>query len=442
MIKVKLFCLITLFFLFIASCTENPSIVSKSKIPEVKIGNQIWMLKNLDVQHFKNGDLILECKTAEEWKKASENKTPAWCYYDFAVFNGKKYGKLYNWYAVNDKRGLAPDGWYVPLKEEWEILINYLGESDASFKLKDKSSWRSNSGSNEVSFSALPGGSQPRDNMECGYIGNYWTNSEHEYFNDIEFPFAYNITLTKEDKVEFGFTNKSYGFSVRCIKGKSKSNFNKSLTSSKDNNSSLKSDFDQDGVFDDDDKCPTYAGPLANSGCPFNKDLDNDGVANEIDYCPREYGIASNNGCPHNSNNSNLNIDFVKTNPNEKGENPFGTRGFGGRGTGGFGPATGPDDNKDGDGTTCSSTPTNLNSIINQLENTVIVTKPTSAIVTIKIKADGSVNSVSISGLSGAQASVERKIKEVISKTTCTPCNGKNKNSRSYTFSKIVLKQD
>ena len=63
MIKVKLFCLITLFFLFIASCTENPSIVSKSKIPEVKIGNQIWMLKNLDVQHFKNGDLILDRKS-------------------------------------------------------------------------------------------------------------------------------------------------------------------------------------------------------------------------------------------------------------------------------------------------------------------------------------------------------------------------------------------
>lgn len=130
--------------------------------------------------------------------------------------------------------------------------------------------------------------------------------------------------------------------------------------------------------------------------------------------------------------------------PNGKGEgdNPFGKDGFGGRNTGIFGPATGPDDNNDGDGTTCSSTPTNLNSIINQLKNNVVVTKPTSATVTIKIKADGSVSSVSVSGLGGAEASVERKIKEVISKTTCTPCNGKNKNSRTYTFPKIVLKQD
>jgi hypothetical protein len=131
-----------------------------------------------------------------------------------------------------------------------------------------------------------------------------------------------------------------------------------------------------------------------------------------------------------------------KPNGNGEGDNPFGTGGFGGKGTGGFGPATGPNDDGKGDGTTCSSTPTNLNSIINQLKNNVIVTKPTSAIVTIKIKADGSVSSVTVTGLGGAEASVERKIKEVISKSTCPPCNGKNKNSRTYTFSKIILKQD
>jgi hypothetical protein len=141
-------------------------------------------------------------------------------------------------------------------------------------------------------------------------------------------------------------------------------------------------------------------------------------------------------------NSSTSTTQTGKPNGKGEGDNPFGKDGFGGKNTGLFGPATGPVDDGKGDGTTCSSTPTNLNSIINQLKNNVIVTKPTSATVTIKIKSDGSVSSVTVTGLGGAEASVERKIKEVISKSSCPPCNGKNKNSRSYTFSKIVLKQD
>jgi hypothetical protein len=130
-------------------------------------------------------------------------------------------------------------------------------------------------------------------------------------------------------------------------------------------------------------------------------------------------------------------------NPNGKGEgdNPFGKGGLGGTGTGGFGNDTGPNDNGEGDGTTCDSKPINYNSIVNLLENNVIVTKPTSATVTIKIKADGSVSSVTVTGLGGSEASVQKKIKEIVQKSQCTKCNGKNKNSRSYTFPKIVLKQ-
>lgn len=131
-----------------------------------------------------------------------------------------------------------------------------------------------------------------------------------------------------------------------------------------------------------------------------------------------------------------------KPNGTGEGDNPFGTGGFGGKGSGGFGNDDGSIDDGKGDGTTCDNTPTNLNTIINLLKNNVPVTKPTSANVTIKIKADGSVSSVSVSGLGGAEASVERKIKEIVSKSLCTKCNGKNKNSRSYTFPKIVLKQD
>ena len=131
-----------------------------------------------------------------------------------------------------------------------------------------------------------------------------------------------------------------------------------------------------------------------------------------------------------------------KPNGPGEGDNPFGTGGLGGTGTGGFGNDTGPNDNGEGDGTSCDNTPTNLNSIVNLLKNNVPVTKPTSATVSIKIKADGSVSSVSVTGLGGAEASVERKIKEIVMKSQCSKCNGKNKNSRIYTFSKIVLKQE
>ena len=125
-----------------------------------------------------------------------------------------------------------------------------------------------------------------------------------------------------------------------------------------------------------------------------------------------------------------------------EGDNPFGKGGFGGTGTGGFGPATGPDNSDEGDGTTCSSMPTNLNSIINLLQNSVPVTKPTSSNVTISIRPDGSVSTVKVSGLGGAEASVEKKIIEIVKKSQCQKCNGKNKNSRTYTFPKILLIQD
>jgi uncharacterized protein (TIGR02145 family) len=91
---------------------------------EVKIGNQIWMKKNLDVGKFRNGDPIQEVKSEEDWIRADSLKFPAWCYVDFDSETNKTYGKLYNWYAVNDPRGLAPAGWRIPNKQDWINLID------------------------------------------------------------------------------------------------------------------------------------------------------------------------------------------------------------------------------------------------------------------------------------------------------------------------------
>lgn len=80
----------------------------------VKIGNAEWMIQNLNLAYFRNGDPIPQAKTDAEWISAGENEQPAWCYYENDPENGKIYGKLYNYYAVNDSRGLAPEGWRIP----------------------------------------------------------------------------------------------------------------------------------------------------------------------------------------------------------------------------------------------------------------------------------------------------------------------------------------
>ena len=92
----------------------------------VIIGEQEWMDENLNVEHFQNGDIILEAQTSEEWKEAAEKEQPAWCYNDNNLSNCEKYGKLYNWHAVHDPRGIAPKGWRVPTDDDWDDLTFFL----------------------------------------------------------------------------------------------------------------------------------------------------------------------------------------------------------------------------------------------------------------------------------------------------------------------------
>ncbi|HEY5593058.1 MAG TPA: FISUMP domain-containing protein [Paludibacter sp.] len=83
----------------------------------VKIGTQTWMATELNTATFRNGDVILLATTKKGWKTAGKEKKPAMV------------NNLYNWYAVNDHRGIAPKGWHVPTMKEWDILIDFLGET-------------------------------------------------------------------------------------------------------------------------------------------------------------------------------------------------------------------------------------------------------------------------------------------------------------------------
>jgi uncharacterized protein (TIGR02145 family) len=144
------------------------------------------MAENLNVDKFRNGDPRPEAKTEEEWKRAGENKQPAWCYYNNNPANSKKYGKLYNWYAVNDLRGLAPEGYHIPTDAEWTTLTNYLGgESEAGTKMKSTQGWKDGgNGTNSSKFSGLPGGFRYRSGLFSTNGGNgiWWSSTE--YRND------------------------------------------------------------------------------------------------------------------------------------------------------------------------------------------------------------------------------------------------------------------
>ncbi len=197
--------------------TSNHSSVINTNYKSVKIGNQIWMTENLNVDRFRNGDLIPEAKTVDEWELAGENKQPAWCYYNNDPVNGEKYGKLYNWYAVNDSRGLAPAGYHIPSDSEWTTLTTYLGGEDiATSKLKSNSGWNENgNGTNSTGFSGLPGGF--RNNYgtfnSIGFSGYWWSSTENDT-NDAWYRSLYCIygNVGRDDSL------KQDGFSVRCLK--------------------------------------------------------------------------------------------------------------------------------------------------------------------------------------------------------------------------------
>ncbi len=131
------------------------------KDPEnVKIGSQVWTSENLNVEQFRNMDSIQEAKNIDEWKQALNEGKPAWCYYEFNEASGLVYGKFYNWYAVNDPRGLAPKGWHIPEYQEWESLFNTVGLNLAWDKMVDATGWMKGMSktSNETGFSVLGGG--------------------------------------------------------------------------------------------------------------------------------------------------------------------------------------------------------------------------------------------------------------------------------------------
>jgi uncharacterized protein (TIGR02145 family) len=213
----------------------------------VKIGSQVWMAENLGSQYFRNGDIIPQAKTKEEWFKASEEKTPAWCYYENDSSNNQKFGKLYNWYAVNDKRGLAPEGWIIPISTDVRQLIEYLCnlkgirevgcvtpepckcssvEVGDLVKLSINKEWGKKA-TNKTGWSAAPGGfrvvwaslkGEPVAYFKLkGTFAIWWLADSMDPnqggYSSNEFSMS-----DKNDFVGMSQSNRGFGFSVRCIR--------------------------------------------------------------------------------------------------------------------------------------------------------------------------------------------------------------------------------
>jgi uncharacterized protein (TIGR02145 family) len=186
-----------------------------SMFNSVVIGTQTWTTENLNVSIFRNGDPIKEARTAQEWKMAGENEQPAWCYYNNDPANGAKYGKIYNWYAVNHPRGLAPEGWHVPTETEWRQLISISGSAN---NLINCSEWQMvNNCSNPYGFSAVPGSTRSFTGI-FGLPGSavWWTSSATGQHG------SQRVLLSASfGEIEIAGNDHRFGFSVRCLKNTS-----------------------------------------------------------------------------------------------------------------------------------------------------------------------------------------------------------------------------
>jgi uncharacterized protein (TIGR02145 family) len=187
-------------------------------IETVLIGNQEWTLKNLDVSTYRNGDVIPEEEDLLRWMML---KTGAWCYYNNNPEEGKKYGKLYNWYAVNDPRGLAPDGYHIPTPDEWQILVREIIK-----KMRLAGKTISITSDNSIQLWGFRDPTETKKSVFKGLLGG--KRNEYGKFDLID-KLGYwwsSDDITKQENDAWGTLGdqsiyalaKTSGLSVRCIK--------------------------------------------------------------------------------------------------------------------------------------------------------------------------------------------------------------------------------
>lgn len=210
-----------LFLFFLATTTICCTNYSEKKIAEnfdsVEFCEVEWMLKPLNLNHFRNGDIIAEAKTTDEWIKAYKQKKPAWCYYNNDPELGKIHGKIYNWYAITDKRGLAPEGWKIADDSDWVNLTNcFNGQKNVVERIKQHFSDSTNYTFEDfMTYGGTRGGHGSF--TQLNEYGRYFTTTE--LTEDDKHIWRRTISIYDSHILAFG-VNKEDGLYVKCVKEK------------------------------------------------------------------------------------------------------------------------------------------------------------------------------------------------------------------------------
>jgi uncharacterized protein (TIGR02145 family) len=187
----------------------------------VVIGTQVWMVENLKTTKYKNGTSIPNLTVSASWMA---DTTGAYCWYNNNISYKTPYGALYNWYAINNAAGLAPEGWHIPTLAEWTTLQTYLGGSSVAGQLMKEvgnTHWQSSGGTNTSGFTGVGAGERYGNS---GNFGNMLTVGDYAPAEQYDATYNYLAELYEADNsFSISYTInanhlKSTGNSVRCIK--------------------------------------------------------------------------------------------------------------------------------------------------------------------------------------------------------------------------------
>lgn len=186
----------------------------------IGIGDQCWFAENLRTDEYTNGDALPSNLTDAQWASTTSGASAVNTGYIGDYWSD--FGRVYNWAAVNDARGLCPTGWHVPTHDEFDDLISFLGGgSVAGGKMKssaeDTPSW---DGSNSSGFSGLPAGR--REGMFGEFVNDghayYWTATPHIASDGNFYNYAYYIYLLNGgENMNLSESKDDSGFSIRCL---------------------------------------------------------------------------------------------------------------------------------------------------------------------------------------------------------------------------------
>jgi uncharacterized protein (TIGR02145 family) len=189
------------------ACGEPVTDIDGQVYSTVRNGEQCWMAENLKTGRYRDGTPIPNVTDAARWARLTSG---AWANYDNQVANDTTYGKLYNWHAVNDSRGLCPIGWHVATDAEWTALAAFI-DIDPGHMMKSATAWN---GLNASGLNALPAGNRRVEGgfFNIGRSGVFWTSTG----NGADMAWSRSLLSSYRELYRYS-NNKKYGYSVRCV---------------------------------------------------------------------------------------------------------------------------------------------------------------------------------------------------------------------------------